>query len=83
MANGLTSLCERHGVQGRGALVSGKASCGRPIAMGMARPFTHRMPAKSSEFHLVPLHNLLYTAARKAQDAVGYRLRADWVKKSA
>jgi hypothetical protein len=50
--------------------------------MGTEAPLGRRMPAKSSYFHLAPLHKLLYTAARTAQDAGTFCSRAGWTRRS-
>jgi len=44
--------------------------------VGTATPLERRVPAKSSDFHLAPLHKLLYTAARRSQDAGTFLLGA-------
>jgi len=50
--------------------------------VGTATPLARRMPAKSSDFHLAPLHKLLYTAARRSQDAGTFLLaRRNWTKR--
>jgi hypothetical protein len=63
-------------------LVSGKGSCWRPIMVGMATPPARRMPAKSSDFHLAPLHKLLYTAARKITRCRYFSARAPELDKA-